>query len=80
MAVLEQYLALSDTSLEKRRMELRYGKSTLQKLVKDYEDEQAFHKWLTERTGTPCPGCDLRVEKHSGCNHVRLSDYLCVPP
>lgn len=55
---------------------MRYGRSMLKKLVDEYEQERAFHEWLDEKAGMPCPGCELRVEKHSGCNHVRSADGL----
>lgn len=70
-AILQEYMALSEGSTERKKMEARYGRSTLQRLVTEYEEERAFHEWLESCTGSPCPGCDLRVEKHSGCNHVR---------
>ena len=70
-AILQEYLASPEGSAERKRMEGRYGRSTLQKLVEEYQSERAFQEWLERNTGTPCPGCDLRVEKHSGCNHVR---------
>lgn len=71
-AILQEYMALAEGSTERKKMEARYGRSTLQRLVTEYEEERAFHEWLEKCTGTPCPGCDLRVEKHSGCNHVRF--------
>ena len=58
-------------------MEVRYGRTMLHRLVEEYEQERAFREWLEQKTGTPCPGCDLRVEKHSGCNHVRFAGYIC---
>ena len=70
-AILHEYMAFADGSTEKKLMEMRYGRSALRKLVVEYEQEKAFQEWLDRSTGTPCPGCDLRVEKHSGCNHVR---------
>ena len=71
-AILQEYLASPEGSAERKRMEGRYGRSTLQKLVDENESERAFQEWLERSTGTPCPGCELRVEKHSGCNHVRI--------
>lgn len=75
-ALLKEYIELPDDSPERTRMERRFGRSTLRKLVKEYEEELAFQEWLRHSTGTPCPSCDLRVEKHSGCNHVRTGG-LC---
>ncbi|KAI0735402.1 RWD-domain-containing protein [Earliella scabrosa] len=69
-AILAEYMSLQEDSPERRRMEVRYGRSMLKKLVDEYEQERAFHEWLDEKAGMPCPGCELRVEKHSGCNHM----------
>lgn len=68
--LLLDYMALPDGSLEKKRMEGRYGRANLRKLVAEYEQERAFYEWLEQSAGSPCPGCGLRVEKASGCNHV----------
>ncbi|KAI0757225.1 RWD-domain-containing protein [Daedaleopsis nitida] len=77
--ILADYMALADDSPERKRMEVRYGLSTLKRLVKEYEEEREFRAWLEQKTGTPCPGCDLRVEKHSGCNHMtcRCGQHYC---
>ncbi len=75
--IIAEYMALAEYSPERKTMEVRYGRSMLKRLVEEYEQERAFHEWLEQKTGTPCPGCDLRVEKHSGCNHVRFFDYSC---
>ena len=69
-------MALPEDSAKRKEMEARYGRAGLRKLVEEYEHEKQFHEWLAQCTGTPCPGCDLRVEKHSGCNHVRAG-RLC---
>ncbi|RPD63166.1 RWD-domain-containing protein [Lentinus tigrinus ALCF2SS1-6] len=79
-AILQEYMALAEGSSQRKMMEARYGRSTLQRLVTEYEEERAFHEWLERCTGTPCPGCDLRVEKHSGCNHmtcIKCGQHYC---
>ena len=68
--ILAEYMALAESSAERKQMEARYGRAALQKLIEEYEQEKQFREWLERCTGMPCPGCDLRVEKHSGCNHV----------
>ncbi|KAI0651634.1 RWD-domain-containing protein [Trametes meyenii] len=68
--LLMEYMALPEDSPQRRQMEQRYGRMALKKLIDEYEQERAFHEWLERSTGTPCPGCDLRVEKSAGCNHM----------
>lgn len=63
------YLALPEGSSERVLVERRFGKANVLKLVKMYEEEQANKQWLTSST-TACPGCNVRVEKSLGCNHV----------
>lgn len=69
--ILGEYMALEEDSPKRREMEARYGRVALKKLMDEYEREKDFMDWLERCTGIPCPGCELRVEKHSGCNHVR---------
>ena len=64
-------MALEEDSPKRREMEARYGRVALKKLMDEYEREKDVMDWLERCTGIPCPGCELRVEKHSGCNHVR---------
>ncbi|KAI0359180.1 RWD-domain-containing protein [Trametes cingulata] len=78
--LLLEYMALPEDSPERTKMEMRYGRTTIQKLVEEYEQERAFNEWLERSTGTPCPGCDLRVEKSAGCNHmtcIRCGQHYC---
>ncbi|KAL4251054.1 hypothetical protein ABKN59_006187 [Abortiporus biennis] len=67
-----EYIKLENGTREKEMMERRYGKSRLQKLVKQYEEEQATKDWLSEST-TSCPNCRVSVEKSMGCNHMTCS-------
>ncbi|KAH9921958.1 uncharacterized protein BXZ73DRAFT_51599 [Epithele typhae] len=79
-AILLEYMALEDGSKEKRAMELRYGKIPLQRLVTDFEQERAFYEWVEKSMGRPCPGCEMRYEKHSGCNHMtcaKCGQHFC---
>ncbi|KAI0762769.1 RWD-domain-containing protein [Fomes fomentarius] len=77
--IIAEYMALAEDSPERKRMEMRYGRSMLKRLVEEYEQERAFREWVEQKTGTPCPGCDLRVEKHSGCNHMtcKCGQHYC---
>ncbi|EJF66506.1 hypothetical protein BD309DRAFT_909405 [Dichomitus squalens] len=79
-AILTEYMALPEGSAERKQLETLYGRVALQKLVDQYEHEKKFREWLAQRMGTPCPGCDLPVEKASGCNHmtcVRCQQHYC---
>lgn len=69
-SVVLEYLAMEPESIERERMELRYGRRTLLKLVAKYQEEQLNKEWLETSTKT-CPGCSLHIEKSLGCNHVR---------
>ncbi|KAM5538239.1 hypothetical protein V8D89_008126 [Ganoderma adspersum] len=78
--ILAEYMALEEDSPKRREMEARYGRVALKKLMDEYEREKDFNDWLERWTGTPCPGCELRVEKHSGCNHmtcIRCATHYC---
>lgn len=77
--LLMEYLAHPEDGLERKKMEGRFGRAMLQKLVAEFQEERAFQEWLERWTGTACPGCDLRVEKASGCNHVRTLLCFTVP-
>ncbi|KAL1952187.1 hypothetical protein VTO73DRAFT_1336 [Trametes versicolor] len=78
--LLMEYLAHPEDGLERKKMEGRFGRAMLQKLVAEFQEERAFQEWLERWTGTACPGCDLRVEKASGCNHmtcVKCGSHYC---
>ena len=64
-----EYLALPEGSSERFVIEKRFGEANIVKLVAMYEEEQANKQWLASST-TACPGCNVRVEKSLGCNHV----------
>ncbi|KAI9597905.1 hypothetical protein BDF19DRAFT_433006 [Syncephalis fuscata] len=66
----------------KRRMELQYGTSTLQRIISDVERQRETKQWIENNT-TVCPTCLLNIEKAFGCNHMQCSMcgthfcYLC---
>jgi hypothetical protein len=66
------YLAAQEGSEERDKLERRYGKANIRRLVAAYEEEKANMEWL-KKSATMCPGCQCYVEKTRGCNHVR--DY-----
>ncbi|KAI0768503.1 RWD-domain-containing protein [Trametes elegans] len=69
-ALVMEYMALAEDSIERRRMEQRYGRTMIRRLVYDYEEERASLETIALSTGTPCPSCGLAVEKSAGCNHM----------
>ena len=48
-------------------MELRRGKGNLERLVRQWKEDEDNKKWVESKT-TPCPTCGVRVEKR--CIHV----------
>ena len=65
------YLSAPPDSSERRAIERRYGRGNVLRLVRQQEEEQENRKWLDSST-MACPGCEVRVEKSVGCNHVRI--------
>ncbi|KAI6002599.1 hypothetical protein F5J12DRAFT_840055 [Pisolithus orientalis] len=64
------YLAASEHG--RITLERRYGRTSVQRLVRQHREEEENRKWLESST-TECPGCALRVEKSMGCNHMTCS-------
>jgi E3 ubiquitin-protein ligase RNF14 len=46
------------------------------KMLADYEEAEQNRQWLEEKTRT-CPGCQGRIEKSFGCNHMTCSRCAC---
>jgi E3 ubiquitin-protein ligase RNF14 len=67
-----EYLALPADSPEREVLEKQFGKGIIKKLVAKYEEEQSSQAWLANST-MACPGCQVKVEKSLGCNHVCFS-------
>lgn len=67
-----EYLEAAEGSPKRERMERRFGRVNLRRLIAQYEEEKVNMQWLNEST-TKCPGCQCYVEKSMGCNHVRYS-------
>ncbi len=70
LVLVEQYLALPEGSLGRSELERRFGAGVITKLCKEYLEEKSTEE-LLESSTTACPGCNVRVEKSEGCNHVR---------
>ncbi|KIK97655.1 hypothetical protein PAXRUDRAFT_824707 [Paxillus rubicundulus Ve08.2h10] len=66
---LLDYLTAPPGSPERLAIERRYGRSNVLKLLRRHEEEQENRKWMDAST-MACPGCEVRVEKSMGCNHV----------
>ncbi|KAF8971578.1 hypothetical protein BDZ97DRAFT_1787188 [Flammula alnicola] len=74
-----EYLAADEGSDERAKLEWRYGKANIRRLVATYEEEKANLDWLTSST-MMCPGCQCYVEKTMGCNHMtcwKCSQHFC---
>ncbi|KAJ3272830.1 E3 ubiquitin-protein ligase rnf14, partial [Borealophlyctis nickersoniae] len=78
--VVDEWLAGDER--KRAEMEVRYGKKTLGKLVKDVEAERESIQWMKENA-TACPNCYIRLQKNGGCNHMTCQVcnthfcYLC---
>ncbi|GAA5966618.1 hypothetical protein JCM3765_005676 [Sporobolomyces pararoseus] len=66
-AIVSKYLEANEA--EKRTLEARYGSANIKRLVAAFEEEKALQEWF-EKNSTSCPGCQIRVEKSHGCNHM----------
>jgi hypothetical protein len=64
-----EYLQTEEWSQHRRDIERQYGRATILKLVKNYQEEIVNQQYMKAST-TGCPKCDVRVEKSHGCNHV----------
>lgn len=80
--LIRRYLSLAAISPERGVMEQKFGRKTLETMVRKYEEEQQTQQWLSDYT-TPCPTCGIAIEKSYGCNHMTCKScqthycYLC---
>ncbi|KAL1921440.1 uncharacterized protein VTP21DRAFT_11156 [Calcarisporiella thermophila] len=78
--IVQEYMSGNEET--KRRLEYRYGRSNLLRLVEDIENQKATEDWISNNT-SQCPSCGLNIEKSYGCNHMTCSRcqthfcYLC---
>ncbi|KAH7883896.1 hypothetical protein F5I97DRAFT_1813835 [Phlebopus sp. FC_14] len=63
------YLAAAPSSAERLAIERRYGRANVLRLVRQHEEDEQNKKWMDTST-MACPGCEVRVEKSMGCNHM----------
>ncbi|KAJ7597283.1 RWD-domain-containing protein, partial [Mycena floridula] len=73
---VREYLTADDNG--KRLMEIRFGRKNMLRLVANYEEARLNTELLKSST-QPCPGCNIRVEKSLGCNHMtcRCGMHFC---
>ncbi|KAH9487157.1 E3 ubiquitin-protein ligase itt1 [Psilocybe cubensis] len=74
-----EYLGAEEGSPERAKLERRFGKANIIRLVATYEEEKANMQWLSSST-MQCPGCQCHVEKNMGCNHMtcwKCSQHFC---
>lgn len=69
-----EYMSLADGSPSRAVLEQRYGKANITRLVAKYKEDQANREWLESST-MACPGCQIKVEKSIGCNHVSKLEW-----
>ncbi|WVQ62143.1 uncharacterized protein L199_000281 [Kwoniella botswanensis] len=77
--IVSEYLSYPEGSEGRRRMEVRRGKVNLERMVRQYLEDEANKSWLENKT-SPCSGCGVRVEKSHGCNHMtcgRCNAHFC---
>ncbi|SJX62728.1 related to ring finger protein 14 [Sporisorium reilianum f. sp. reilianum] len=83
--LIRRYLSLSPSSPDRALMEQKFGRKTLETMVRKYQEEQQTQQWLSDYT-TPCPTCGIAIEKSYGCNHMTCKScqthycYLCGKP
>jgi len=77
--IVLEYLASGVGSAQRFKLERQYGQARLRKLVAQYEEDQLNQKILTSSTMI-CPGCNIRIEKSMGCNHItclKCKQHFC---
>ncbi|SPO25609.1 related to ring finger protein 14 [Ustilago trichophora] len=80
--LIKRYLSLPASSPDRALMEQKFGRKTLETMVRKHEEEQQTQQWLSDYT-TPCPSCGIAIEKSYGCNHMTCKScqthycYLC---
>lgn len=67
---LQKYMA--SEGAERLGFERRYGRKQLARMVEEWEEQQANKDWFDKFTRA-CPGCQTRVNKSAGCNHMTCS-------
>ncbi|THH21564.1 hypothetical protein EW146_g36 [Bondarzewia mesenterica] len=74
-----EYMSLPEDSPSRLVLEQRYGRANINRLVAKYREDQANRQWLESST-MACPGCQVKVEKSVGCNHMtcaKCKQHFC---
>ncbi|WVQ70866.1 hypothetical protein IAR50_000391 [Cryptococcus sp. DSM 104548] len=77
--IVKEYLSYPEGSMERARIEKQKGKANIDRLVRQWQEDEMNRQWLEGRTRA-CAGCGVRVEKSHGCNHMtcgRCNAHFC---
>jgi len=76
MPFVLEYMSADAGSPKRREIERRLGKNNIKRLVARYQEEELNRKWIDQST-MACPGCEVKVEKSLGCNHMTCARCGC---
>lgn len=68
-ALMEAYQNTTEGSMERKTMEIKYGKANLERMVRTFEEERSNRAWI-EANSQRCPCCHINITKLMGCNHM----------
>ncbi|PWN38138.1 uncharacterized protein FA14DRAFT_116753 [Meira miltonrushii] len=68
-ALIEAYQNTTEGSMERKTMEMKYGKANLERMVRTFEEERSNRAWI-EANSQKCPCCHINITKLMGCNHM----------
>lgn len=68
-ALIEAYQKTAEGSMERKMMEMKYGKVNLERMVRTFEEEKSNRAWIEANTQR-CPCCHVNITKSFGCNHM----------
>ncbi|KAJ3212767.1 E3 ubiquitin-protein ligase rnf14 [Entophlyctis luteolus] len=66
-SIAKEYLEASDAA--KRSLEVKYGKKTLEKVVREIEEDKLNREYFKDNAQA-CPNCTCMVERTEGCCHM----------
>ncbi|KAI5477490.1 E3 ubiquitin-protein ligase RNF14 [Pseudohyphozyma bogoriensis] len=76
-AIVTRYL--EGTDADRKELELRYGEKNVKRLVNVFEEDRMNREYM-EGNSMGCPGCEVRIQKSQGCNHMhctRCNTHFC---
>ncbi|PWO00648.1 hypothetical protein FA09DRAFT_291331, partial [Tilletiopsis washingtonensis] len=68
-ALVQEYQSHEPGSVERLKMEQRFGRANLERLVRTEMEEQANREWM-EANAKKCPSCAVSIELAFGCHHM----------